>query len=383
MINYGRHSIDKKDIQAVIKVLKSDYLTQGPVVQKFESKLSTYFKSKFALTVSSGTSALNIAAKVLGWKKGDLVFVSPITFLASANCIVQTGATPKFVDINLEDYSIDLDLLEIKLKKNKKKNKALVITDYAGHPSDWQRINKIKNQYNLQVINDNCHSMGAKINGNKGYATKYSDFSILSFHPVKVITAGEGGALLTNNHKYFHFAKELRSHGVVRDKKKIKQIGNWYYEMKNLGGNSRLSDIHASLGCSQLSKLDKFVKRRNKIAKFYNKIFKNNSLFNIPKLRKNIYHAYHIYPLLVDFEKLKISRNKIFQIFKKNKINLQVHYIPINMQPYYKKKFGFKGYNYVNSIKFYQSEISLPIYYDLNLKKLNYIKKICRQAFKI
>ena len=153
--------------------------------------------------------------------------------------------------------------------------------------------------------------------------------------------------------------------------------------MKNLGGNSRLSDIHASLGCSQLSKLDKFVKRRNKIAKFYNKIFKNNSLFNIPKLRKNIYHAYHIYPLLVDFEKLKISRNKIFQIFKKNKINLQVHYIPINMQPYYKKKFGFKGYNYVNSIKFYQSEISLPIYYDLNLKKLNYIKKICRQAFKI
>ena len=159
--------------------------------------------------------------------------------------------------------------------------------------------------------------MGAKINRDKGYATKYSDFSILSFHPVKAITTGEGGALLTNNFRYFQLAKELRSHGVVRDKKKIKKIGNWYYEMLNLGENSRMSEIHASLGCSQISKLDKFVLKRNKIAKFYNDLFKNNSLFTVPKVRKNFNHAYHIYPLLVNFKKIKISKKKIFQIFKK------------------------------------------------------------------
>ena len=383
MINYGSQSVDKKDINAVVKVLKSKLLTQGPVTLEFEKKLSKYFKSKFSLAVSSGTSALNIAAKVLGWEKGDLVFVSPITFLASANCIVNTGAIPKFIDINLNDYSIDLDKLEKELKKNPKKNKAIVITDYAGHPSDWIRINKLKKKYKLQVINDNCHAMGAKINRDKGYATKYSDFSILSFHPVKAITTGEGGALLTNNFRYFQLAKELRSHGVVRDKKKIKKIGNWYYEMLNLGENSRMSEIHASLGCSQISKLDKFVLKRNKIAKFYNDLFKNNSLFTVPKVRKNFNHAYHIYPLLVNFKKIKISKKKIFQIFKKHKINLQVHYIPINTQPYYKKKFGYNPKDFKNSIKFYKNEISLPIYYDLDSVKLNYIKRVIKKVFKI
>ena len=383
MINYGSQSVDKKDINAVVKVLKSKLLTQGPVTLEFEKKLSKYFKSRFSLAVSSGTSALNIAAKVLGWEKGDLVFVSPITFLASANCIVNTGAIPKFIDINLNDYSIDLDKLEKELKKNPKKNKAIVITDYAGHPSDWIRINKLKKKYKLQVINDNCHAMGAKINRDKGYATKYSDFSILSFHPVKAITTGEGGALLTNNFRYFQLAKELRSHGVVRDKKKIKKIGNWYYEMLNLGENSRMSEIHASLGCSQISKLDKFVLKRNKIAKFYNDLFKNNSLFTVPKVRKNFNHAYHIYPLLVNFKKIKISKKKIFQIFKKHKINLQVHYIPINTQPYYKKKFGYNPKDFKNSIKFYKNEISLPIYYDLDSVKLNYIKRVIKKVFKI
>ena len=170
---------------------------------------------------------------------------------------------------------MDLDKLELSLKKNKK-NKALVITDYAGHPSDWPRINKLKKKYRLQIINDNCHAMGASINQNKGYAVKYSDISILSFHPVKAITTGEGGAILTNNLQYFNFAKELRSHGVVREKKKIQKVGGWYYEMKNLGENARMSEIHAALGCSQISRLNQFVLKRNKIAKFYNNIFQND-----------------------------------------------------------------------------------------------------------
>ena len=383
MINYGRQSINKSDINAVVKVLKSNFLTQGPIVQKFEKKLSQYFNSKYALAVSSGTSALNIAAKVLKWKKGDFVYVSPITFLASVNCIENSGATPKFIDINLDDYSIDLNKLELALKKNKKKNKALVITDYAGHPSDWPRIIKLKKKYNLQIVNDNCHAMGSKINHNKGYAVKYSDISTLSFHPVKAITTGEGGALLTNNLKYFKFANELRSHGVVRDKKKIQKIGGWYYQMKNLGENARMSEIHAALGLSQISKLNKFVIKRNQIAKFYNNIFKNNSLFTIPKVKNKYFHAYHIYPLLVNFQKLKKSKKEVFKEFKKNKINLQVHYIPINMQPYYKNKYKFEKKNFSNSIKFYQSEISLPIYYDLDFKKLLYIKKVIKKIFKL
>jgi UDP-4-amino-4,6-dideoxy-N-acetyl-beta-L-altrosamine transaminase len=382
MINYGRQSINKKDIKAVVKVLKSNFLTQGPNVGIFEKKLSMYFNSKYAVAVSSGTSGLNIAAKIFGWSKRDIIFSSPITFLASANCIENIGATPKFVDINLEDYSIDLKKLEEQLKKYRKKNKSLIVTDYAGHPSDWLKISKLKKKYNLKVINDNCHAMGAKINGDKGYASRYADISILSFHPVKAITTGEGGAILTNNSKYFKLAKELRSHGVVKDPKKLKNKGNWYYEMRSLGENARMSEIHASLGCSQITKLNSFIAKRNRIAKFYNKFFKNRSYFTIPKVKKNFYHAYHLYPLLVDFKKLGKSKKKVFSEFKKKNINLQVHYIPINTQPYYKKKYGFKKKNYKNSLDFYNSEISMPIYFDLSDQQLGYIKKVSEKIFK-
>ena len=186
--------------------------------------------------------------------------------------------------------------------------------------------------------------MGAKINSDKGYAVKYADISILSFHPVKAITTGEGGALLTNNLKYFKLADQLRSHGVVRDQKQILKKGNWYYEMRNLGENARMSEIQASLGCSQITKLNHFVAKRNKIAKFYNEIFKKQSLFTIPKIKRNFYHAFHLYPLLVNFKKLGKTKKKCLMNSKK-KINLQVHYIPINTQPYYKKKFGLNKKN--------------------------------------
>ncbi len=382
MINYGKQSISPEDIESVKKTLKSNFLTQGPVVQKFEKKLSKYFNSKYTLAVSSGTSALNIVGKVLNWKKNDLVIVSPITFLATANCIERSGAKPVFVDINLEDYSLDISKLEKKIKSLKKKLKAVIVTDYAGHPADWEKIYKLKKKYNFTVINDNCHAIGSSINNNRGYSVKYADFSILSFHPVKNITTGEGGAILTNNKKFFQMSKILRSHGVVRDKKKIKKIGNWYHEMREMGSNYRLSDIQAALGLSQLKKLRKFVLRRNYIAKFYDKVFGNNELFTIPKKRKNIFHSYHLYPLLVNFEKIKKTKKIIFNQFLKYKINLQVHYIPINTQPYYRKKYKFIKKNFQNSLKFYDREISMPIYYDLTNKQLNYIKDISKKIFK-
>lgn len=383
MINYGRQNIDNKDIQSVTKVLKSEFLTQGPTVNKFENKLKFLLKAKFAVAVSSGTSALDIAAKVLNWKKNDIVVVSPITFLSSANCIEKTNATTHFIDINYEDYSIDLDKLENALKKFKKKIKAVIITDYAGHPADWKRLYYLKKKYNFYLINDNCHALGSSIDGDRGYAIKYADIVILSFHPVKSITTGEGGALLTNNKNFYKKAVLIRSHGIIRSKKLSLKHGQWYHEMQNIGSNYRMPDINAALGLSQISKLKKFVKKRNYIANFYDKIFVDTEKFKKPKVRSKIKHSYHLYPLLVNFDKFKISKKKLFDEFKKYKINLQVHYIPINTQPYYVRKYGFKKKDFQNSIKFYNQEISLPIYYDLSIKDLDYIKKIIKKIFNL
>jgi len=383
MINYGRQSIDNKDIQSVTKVLKSAFLTQGPIVNKFENKLKFFLKAKFAVAVSSGTSALDVAAKVLNWKKNDIIVVSPITFLSSANCIEKTNATTHFIDINYEDYTIDLNKLEKALKNFKKNIKAVIITDYAGHPADWKRLYYLKKKYNFYLINDNCHALGSSIDGDRGYAVKYADIVTLSFHPVKSITTGEGGALLTNNKNFYKEAVLIRSHGIIRSKKLSLKHGPWYHEMQYIGSNYRMSDINAALGLSQISKLKKFVKKRNYIANFYNKIFNDTEKFKIPKLKSNIKHSYHLYPLLVNFDKFKISKKKLFNEFKKYKINLQVHYIPINTQPYYVRKYGFKKKDFQNSIKFYNQEISLPIYYDLSIKDLDYIKKIIKKIFNL
>jgi dTDP-4-amino-4,6-dideoxygalactose transaminase len=386
MINYGRQSINHNDVKSVIKVLKSDFLTQGPVLEKFEKNLNFFFKSKFAVAVSSGTSALNLISNILGWKKKDLVIVSPITFLSSANCILQSGATPHFVDINMQDYSFDLIKLEteiIKLIKKRKRPKAVIVTDYAGHPADWIKLKKLKNKYGFKLINDNCHSIGASIKKNYGYAIKYADLVALSFHPVKNITTGEGGAILTNDTKHYRLLKSLRSHGVVKNSKMFKKYGPWYYEMRYLGNNYRMSDIHASLGISQLKRIKKFVKKRNFIANYYNNVFSDKSKFNIPKKRKDCEHSFHLYPLLLNFKKIKKNKKKIYYEFLKNKIKLQVHYIPVNFQPYYNKVIKFDKKKFKNSLEFYNKQISMLMYYDLNLKQLKYIKKISKKIFNI
>ena len=234
MISYGRQSINDNDIKSVTKVLKSDFLTQGPVVKQFEQNLSNFFKCKHAIAVSSGTAALNLISQVLGWKKNDIIIASPITFISSSNCILHAGATPHFVDINMDDFSIDLNKLEkeiITLLKKRKNLKAVVVTDFAGHPSNWIELNRLKKKYKFKLINDNCHSMGSSINNDYGYAVKYADLVSLSFHPVKNITTGEGGAILTNNNKYSKILKYLRSHGVVRNAKMKKK--NWTLVLRN------------------------------------------------------------------------------------------------------------------------------------------------------
>tara|TARA_Y100000590_G_scaffold18275_1_gene21761 strand:+ start:24014 stop:25174 length:1161 start_codon:yes stop_codon:yes gene_type:complete len=385
VIYYGKQHIDFADIKAVSKVLKSDFLTQGPQVSKFESSLKNFFGSRYCSAVSNGTAALHLAGLALGWKPGNIVLTSSLSFLASSNCVIYTGAKPEFVDIDIFNYNIDVAKLEEKIKILRKKSKkivAIVATDYAGQPCNWKRLKEIALRYKLTLINDNCHSLGASFNKNKKYAAKYADIVTHSYHPVKNITTGEGGAILTNDKKIDERVKILRSHGVVRDPKLMQSNhGPWYYEMQKLGFNYRISDIQCALGISQLKKINKFIQKRKKIAKIYDTAFGNDYRFIVPKVEKNYEHSYHLYPLQINFNLLKISKRELFNKMKKKNINLQVHYIPIHLQPYYKKNFKFKSGDFPIVENFYQKEVSLPIYFSLKSNEINkvikYIKQFC------
>ncbi|MBD1156601.1 aminotransferase class I/II-fold pyridoxal phosphate-dependent enzyme [Pelagibacterales bacterium SAG-MED20] len=378
-ISYGKQSIDSQDIRYVVKSLKSNYLTQGPLVKEFEKELTKNFKCKFSTVLSNASSALFLIGKILKWKKGDLIAVPPITFISSINSVEHCGAKPLFIDINLDDYCMDPFQLEKELEKDKKKRiKAAIITDYGGQPAQWKKFHQLKKKYNITLINDNCHAMGSSIQFNKGYATKYADFATLSFHPVKAITTGEGGAILTNNKIMNEKATLLREHGIVRNNSK-----HWDYKVFNLGYNFRLPDLNCALGISQLKKLNKFTIRRIEISQIYDNLFNDKEKFRTPKKIKNTINTYHLYPLLINLKKIKKTKEKIIKEFLKYKIKLQVHYIPVNTQPFYKRKYGFNKNNYKNSSLFFKSCISLPIYYDLKETEINHIKKICKKVFKI
>ncbi len=375
--SYGKQTINNNDIKEVIRVLKSDFLTQGPKVSQFEKKLSNYFGSKYCSAVSSGTAALHLAGKALKWGKDDIVITTPNTFIASANAILYCDAQPELVDIEKERYNMDCNKLEETIQNLRKKNKrvnSVIAVDYAGHPCDWVSLRYLADKYQFNLINDNCHALGAKYKNSHKYAIKYADIVTQSYHPVKNITTGEGGAIFTKDQKTDKFIKSLRTHGVIKSKKIEKQHGSWFYKMENLGYNYRLTDFQAALGISQLNRIDEFVKKRNKIADYYNSILSNFSFLKVPSIADDVYHAFHIYPLQINFSKLKINKKIFFEKIKEKKINLQVHYIPIHLQPYYKKNFKINKRQLGNSVKFYKNECSLPIYPELNMKN---IKKIC------
>jgi len=305
MISYGKQSIDQSNIDAVVDVLNGDWLTQGPAVETFENDLKNYFGAKNACAVANGTAALHLTGLALGWKTGDIIITSPITFLATANCIVYAGATPDFVDIDPLTYIIDPNLVEDKVKTYQsqgKKIKALIGVDYAGHPCDWKSLREISDKYGLQLVNDNCHAMGASYFGDKQYAVKYADVVTQSYHPVKHITTGEGGIVLTNDSTIYQKVKCLRNHGMTKDPNQLENNdGPWYYEMHETGYNYRITDFQCALGSSQLKKLGQFVQKRCEIAKKYNKSFSNGDKLIIPENHSSIEHAYHLYPLQIDF----------------------------------------------------------------------------------
>ncbi|MBA1339693.1 MAG: dTDP-4-amino-4,6-dideoxygalactose transaminase [Pelagibacterales bacterium] len=385
MIYYNSHHISKSDIAAVTKTLKFGKISKGQILDKFEKNLKTFFNCRYCLVVSSGTAAQIVLAKSLNWKKNDNIILSPLTFVSGSNSIALSGANPIFVDKKKNGYSLDPLLVKkkiLELKKKKQKVKAIMCTDYAGLPSDWNEIKKIAKKFNIKLINDNCHSLGSTYFGKIDYAIKYADYIIQSFHAVKNITTGEGGALLTNDKKIYERAKSFREHGFKNPKK---NFAPWDYDIINGPGfNCRLSDINCALGNNQLIRVKKIINKKRIIAKIYDNFFKNFNFFKILKSSKDQYCSYHLYPLSINFKKLKISQFKFYNKMKKTyKIQLQKHYIPSYRFSFFKKKYKVRISNFENTENLYNTTFSLPIYQDLKKKQVNYICKSILKALKV
>ena len=375
MINYGKQSISKEDIDSVIDVLKSDFLTQGPKVGEFETQLSNFSGSKHAIAVNSATSALHIACLALGLGAGDIMWTTPISFVASANCGLYCGATIDFVDINSVTNNICTDALETKLKKSAligKLPKVLVVVHLSGLPADMAEIHRLAKTYNVKIVEDASHAIGAKYMNTKIGSCAYSDITVFSFHPVKIITTGEGGAALTNDLELSQKMRKFASHGITKEPTNFinKQDGPWYYEQQQLGFNYRMSDIHAALGISQLKRIDELIIKRNEIAKYYDDNLTKNAI-DLPCRLKNILSSFHLYIIRVHAGAKK-SRNELFVELHNADIFVNLHYIPIYRQPYYLTK-NYNMNDYPNAELYYKQAISLPIYPDLKKGEIDYV----------
>mgnify|MGYP001177482832 CR=1 FL=1 len=374
MIPYGRQNIIDEDVEAVIKILKSDYLTQGPTTPIFENNLKEYTNTKYSVALINATSALHIACLSLGLSKGDFLWTSPISFVASANCARYCGAEIDFVDIDSSSYNLCPIALEEKLiqaKKNKRLPKIIIPVHLSGQSCEMKRIKELSDQYGFKIIEDASHAIGGEYRGKKIGNCEYSDITVFSFHPVKIITTCEGGACMTNQKKIYKNLQSLRSHGITRDPIEMinKKPGEWYYEQIQLGFNYRLNDLQAALGISQLKRVDEFVRERNSIANYYNKIFKGHQFVRTPKLINDVYSSYHLYIIRVD----SIKRKNIFDRLRNSGVFVNIHYIPIYKHPYYK---DIESSSLTNSENYYKEAISIPIFPFLKKEMLDQIKKV-------
>ena len=372
MIGYGHQYIDESDIKAVVDVLKSDYLTQGPFVTKFEQEICRITGAKYCVSVSNATAGLHIA--VAAQELGDDAegITTPNTFLASSNCMVYNHVKPVFADINPVTYNID----PIEIEKHiTDKTKLLIPVHFAGLPCEMEKISAIAKKYNLRVIEDAAHAIGSQYaDGSYVGNCKYSDMTVFSFHPVKTITTGEGGAVTTNDEKLYQKLLMLRSHGTTKDEKLLtKNPGPWYYEMQALGFNYRMTDMQAALGYSQLQKLDFFKKRRREIVAKYNKAFAGMKYLRAPTEPKEVSSCFHLYAVQIDFNALGKSRSQVMQELRDQGIGTQVHYIPVPTQPFYKETFGYKDGDYPVAEKYYEQELSLPLYPGMSDEDVDYV----------
>ncbi|MBZ4642921.1 MAG: UDP-4-keto-6-deoxy-N-acetylglucosamine 4-aminotransferase [Deferribacteraceae bacterium] len=384
-VPYGKQSIDNDDIQAVVEVLKSDFITQGPKIKEFEEKLAEYCGVKYAVTFNSGTSALHGAYFAAGLTKDDEFITSPMTFAATSNAGLYLGARPVFVDIEENTGNIDCEKIESKITD---KTKLIVPIHYAGQPCDMKKIKELADKYNLKVIEDACHALGARYKVQRSTfnvgSCQFSDMTVFSFHPVKHITTGEGGAVLTNKQEYYEKLLMFRNHGITKDSSKFNVqsstfVGEWYYEMQLLGYNYRMTDIQAALGVSQLKKLDSFVEKRRGIVQKYNEIFVNNPYFELPVEKEYAYNSYHLYPIKLK-DSLKQKKRELFNKLRECGVGVQVHYIPVYFHPFY-QDLGYENGLCPKAEEFYRSEISLPIYPGMTNEELDFVVNKVQEVF--
>ena len=365
MIPYGRQDISKTDVDAVVKVLRSDFLTQGPKVPSFENAVAKYCNVKHAIAVNSATSALHLACLALGLGSGDWLWTSPISFVASANCGLYCGAMIDFVDIDPVTYNMCTKALQEKLIKAEKLGrlpKIIIPVDFTGQSCDMKAIHLLSIKYGFKIIEDASHAIGGKYLNKPIGECKYSEITVFSFHPVKIITSAEGGMALTNNDELERRMSLLRSHGITRESDQMTHDsdGQWYYQQVELGFNYRMTDLQAALGESQLERLDKFVSKRHKLAKRYDDLLSDLPL-TLPYQKNYAYSAFHLYVIRLDGQQIKSYHRTVFELLRNEGIGVNLHYIPIYSHPYY-QKMGFRPKNFPESEAYYSEAITLPLY---------------------
>ena len=376
MIRYSCQSITEADVEAVTRVLRSDWLTQGPTIEHFERVVAEYCGASYGVAVSSGTAALHLACLAVGLGPGDILWTSAVTFVASANCARYCGADVDFVDIDPRSYNMSVEALDLKLQRAArcdKLPKVVVVVHFAGHSCDMKALAELSRLYDFFVVEDAAHALGATYGEGKVGSCGYSDLTMFSFHPVKAITTGEGGMVMTNDRHLFDRVALLRNHGITRDATKFtrESHGDWYYEQLDLGYNYRMTDIQAALGISQMKRLDEFVDRRHSIVERYGAAFADLPLI-LPVSEADGHSAWHLYVVRLRLTELSVSRSEVFMLLREAGLGVNVHYIPVHVQPYY-QALGFRHGDFPEAESFYEEAISLPLYPGLTVEQQSYV----------
>jgi perosamine synthetase len=368
LIPYGRQQVDRQDIEAVVEVLQSDWLTTGPKVAEFEDAIARYSGAKYAVAVSSGTAALHCAAYAVGISAGDEVIVPAITFAATANCVIALGGRPVIVDVDPDTLLIDVQAAE---KCITSRTKAIIAVDYAGQPCDYDALRDLSDRHSIRLISDSCHALGAKYNGQP--VGQLVDAAVFSFHPVKHITTGEGGAIVTNDDRLADRMRRFRNHGIDSDLHQRNKAGTWHYEVVDLGFNYRLTDIQSALGLSQLGKAEQWIARRREIARQYDRFFQSMSDIRPLTVRDHLHHVYHLYVVRVENREGRLTRADLFSSLRERGIGVNVHYLPLNRHSFYQKHHSARDGQCPVAEAAYEKILSIPIFPAMSNDDVNFV----------